>query len=110
MDEGTKLGLKVPEFIARREETMSPMEYEAIKERTHGMTVEQKRVTLQYMPSELIFEELGRRDLKAKHIVSDLRDKLHDIRSNMSLDEMRELIGEVQEIIRKDGEIYGQEV
>lgn len=105
--EGTKLELKVPEFVIKSSETMSPMEYEAIKDRTHGMTVEQKRVTLQYMPSELIFEELGRRDLEARHVVSDLRDKLHDIRSNMSLEEMRELIDEVQMIIRKDGDIYG---
>lgn len=93
---------------AKENEVLSPMELTNIYDRTHGMTKEQKRVTLMCMPSEMLFAELERRNDLAHGVLSDLRDKLHEIRSNMDLADMSKLIMEVQRISMNGGEQNGK--
>lgn len=67
-----------------------------------GMSEEEKRFILKAFPSNLLKEELKRREDIMSQSINDMKEIMFNTKSNMSLEEMANTLNNMQNVIRKN--------
>ena len=65
-----------------------------------GMSDDEREIILMAFPSELLKNELKRREDIMTHSITKVKDIMLNAKSNMSLDEMSEIVSEIKEAIK----------
>lgn len=79
---------------------MCSLEKEVITERIHGMTNEEKEISLRAFPTTMLLREIERRDNASKDILRDVYGTLSEITEDMTLPEIQNVIKKIKQQVR----------
>lgn len=80
---------------------MNNMDKQALADVANGFTEEEKRFILKMFPEEYLTDELNRREMIASKTLNDVCTILQDIKTGMSLEEMRDMICHIKSIVKE---------
>ena len=75
---------------------MNKMERQAFADRINGMSDEEKKFALRFMPSEFLSEELERRCVTAGNMLYDIDNIIGNMSTNPSLEEMQAAVAKIK--------------
>lgn len=79
---------------------LSAMEVNEIASRTKAMSLNEKRVVLMNLPTNMILSEIERRDARVKEQLSDIFNILNCCSEQMTLLEIQEVLRNCKEILK----------
>lgn len=79
---------------------LSAMEVNEIATRTKAMSLNEKRVVLMNLPTNMILSEIERRDARVKEQLSDIFNILNCCSEQMTLLEIQEVLRNCKEILK----------
>lgn len=79
---------------------LSAMEVNEIATRTKAMSLNEKRVVLMNLPTNMILSEIERRDARVKEQLSDIFNILNCCSEQMTLIEIQEVLRNCKEILK----------
>lgn len=79
---------------------LSAMEVNEIASRTKAMSLNEKRVVLMNLPTNMILSEIERRDARVKEQLSDIFNILNCCSEQMTLIEIQEVLRNCKEILK----------
>lgn len=101
-------GFKVPSFASRINRELTPIEKMSITDRFSGMDDPTQREILKHISTSLIQEEYQRREKSVKAALGEIKFKISTgLKYQMTVDQMKTLLDEINAIITKEGEDYG---
>ena len=89
---------------------MTPFDQEIIKERTQGATTEEKVWMASCLPTDILENELARRNSKAITVLNDLIEAICTASKDMSLQDMESLIKSIKDIAKGKKKAVKEEI